>query len=418
MRSEGRGGATMEVSARVDYARTRIIASMLSNRMASLKPSPTMAITAKVRELAAAGKDVIGFGAGEPDFATPEIVREAGIQAIREGFTRYTAGPGIVELREAICEKLLTDNGVTVSASEVIVSAGAKQCIYNALMALVNPGDEVILVSPFWMTYADQVLLAGGVPVVVTTTVEQGFVPGVEQIEEAITDKTKAIVINSPSNPTGAVYPEDVLRGIAALAVSRGMWIISDEIYEKLLYDGFEHVSVASFGPEVAERTLTVGGLSKSFAMTGWRIGYAAGPKGVIDAMATIQDQVTSNACSISQRAAIAALRADGSVISEMVEEFDKRRCVLMSELSRLPGVRFARPHGAFYVFADFSEAVQEVACDDVVLAQHLLESQYVACVPGSVFGGPNHLRLTYTVSCERVAEGVARIREGLKSLR
>lgn len=364
-----------------------------------------------------AGADVISFAAGEPDFGTPSVIAEAGIQAIKEGFTRYTPSSGIPELKQAIAEKLCSENGIEADPANIVVSAGAKQAVFNALMALCNAGDEVILLAPFWMTYADQILLAGGKPVIVHCSSESGYLPDPGDVRAAITDKTKALIINSPCNPTGAVFPRELLRAIVDAAVLKGIWIISDEIYEKHIYPPAEHVSPASLGTHIAERTVTVGGVSKTYAMTGWRIGYASAPAEIARAMATIQDQVTSNASSISQKAAVVALRSAGADVEEMVKEFDFRRSLMMQELSKISQLDCGKPQGAFYVFVDARQAIAGRIKDDFELAAYLLEEQCVACVPGSVFHGPGRLRLTYALSREQITEGIRRIAEGIKSL-
>lgn len=398
--------------------RSRIIAPMLAKRLACIEPSPTLALTSKVGQLRADGHDVVSFGAGEPDFETPELVREAAIKAICDGYTRYTAGAGMPVLREAVAEKFRKENDLEVSPDQIVVSSGAKQCIFNALMALCDPGDEIIIIAPYWMTYRDQILLAGGTPVVVDACEEPSFVPKREMIEAAVTKKTKAIIINSPSNPTGAVYPRETLESIARIADERGLYIVSDEIYEKHVYDGAEHFSIASFAPSIADRTITVAGVSKSFAMTGWRIGYSASNRELAKAMATIQDQVTSNASSVSQMAALAALKLPNGVVKQMVQEFDsRRRAIVEGAAEIIKGRPTPAPRGAFYLFADFREFIGGKVSSDVELASYLLEEYRVATVPGSVFGGAGHLRLTYALSRSEIEEGLRRIAEGVRSL-
>lgn len=390
---------------------------MLSTRVSQIQPSPTVGLASIVRELRDRGEDVVSFGAGEPDFDTPEPVREAGVRAIRDGHTHYTPGPGLPELREAIARKLLRENGVHADVPNIVVSCGAKQAVFNALMALCDPGDEVILLAPYWMTYKDQVVLAGGVPVVVHTRAESGFVPDMDAIRAAVTPKTKAIVINSPTNPTGGVFPRSTLKEIAALALRQNLYIISDEIYEKHVYDGAEHVSIASLGREIADRTVTVGGFSKSHAMTGWRLGYSVSNREIASSISKIQDQVTSNACSISQYAALAAFEESEADVDAMVLEFSDRRNVLLRAIAEIPGVRCHCPLGAFYLFPDVSEAIRGKLESDVALAEYLLREHKVACVPGSVFEGPGHIRLTYALSSEQILEGAKRIADGLGAL-
>ena len=390
---------------------------MLSERVAGLKPSPTLALTAKVNELKRQGKNIISFGAGEPDFDTPSPVCEAGIQAIRSGKTRYTAGAGIPELRAAIAEKLEVENSVKVRPEQVIVSCGAKQAVFNALTAICNPGDEVVLFAPYWMTYKDQVYLTGARSTIVHTDRSAGYVPDPDAFEAAITPKTRALVMNSPCNPTGAVIDRKRMERIAEIAVRHNLYVISDEIYEKLVYDGTEHISIASLSPEIAERTVTVNGVSKSHAMTGWRIGYAAAPLEIAKGMNALQDQVTSNPTSISQYAALAALAMPCSDIEGFTKEFQARRNLILDELAKVPNLHCHKPAGAFYAFVDVSDYTSE-ALDDMALSLRLLEECKVACVPGSVFEGSGHLRLTYALGRDEIVEGVRRIAEGLQSLR
>lgn len=390
---------------------------MLSQRVAGLKPSPTLALTSKVAELRRQGADIISFGAGEPDFGTPEEVCEAAVRAIRDGKTRYTSGAGIPELRAAIAEKLSVENGIEVEPSQVIVSCGAKHAVFNALMALCNPGDEVILFAPYWMTYKDQVYLTGADCKVLHTDRSSGYVPTAEAFREAITPRTKAVLLNSPSNPTGAVIPEATLREIAEICLENDIFIISDEIYEKIVYEGSRHLSIAAFSPEVAARTVTVNGVSKSHAMTGWRIGYAAAAPEIAQGMNVLQDQVTSNASSISQYAALRALQMPCAKIEACVQEFQARRDLILEQLAAIPEVECVKPMGAFYAFADIS-AYTTPERDDAAVAMHLLEAAGVACVPGSVFEGPGHLRLTYALDRADIVNGVARIAEGLRSAR
>lgn len=365
----------------------------------------------------AQGIDIISLAAGEPDFPTPEPICAAAIQAIQEGFTKYTPTPGIPELRQVIADKLATENGVNVAPEQVVVSAGAKQSLFNACSVLLDPGDEVILIAPYWMTYAEQIDLAGGVPVVVRTSAASGFIPTFDQLREAVTSRTRAIVVNSPCNPTGAVFPRQTLKEIAALALKHGLWILSDEIYEKLIY-GEPHVSIASLGSEVAEQTVTVGGCSKTFAMTGWRIGFSAAPLAVAKAMSNFQDQVTSNANSIAQKGAIQAFRLGEGAIEEMRSEYELRRNLVVEMLSQIPGVEVPRPKGAFYVLPDVSHYLGGRFVDDCALAEFLLEEAKVATIPGSVFEGQGHIRLSYAASRANLTEGITRIGEALAKLR
>lgn len=365
----------------------------------------------------AEGIDVVSFGAGEPDFNTPEPICEAAIAALKSGYTKYTPTGGAPDLKEAVAEKLWRENAVKVSPDQIVVSCGAKHSIYNAMMVLADPGDEVILLSPYWMTYAEQVRLAGGIPVPVESHAENGFVVDPAAIKAAITNRTRAIMLNSPCNPTGAVYPRDVLKQIAALAIRHGFWIVSDEIYEKLIYDGEKHVSPASLGEDAAAQTITVHGCSKSFAMTGWRIGYCAAPKPIAQAMTNLQDQVTSNPTSFAQKGAIAALRLPADEIETMRAEFEARRDLIVRRLREIPNVTVANPKGAFYVLPDFGAYLGGKIKDDLELAAFLLENVHVAAVPGSVFGAPGHIRLSYATSRENIERGVDRIAEALKAI-
>lgn len=356
------------------------------------------------------GIDVISFGAGEPDFNTPKPICDAAKEAIDSGFTKYTPSAGIKELKEAICGKLSRENNLTYSPDQVIVSCGAKHSIFNALQVLVDPGDEVILIAPYWMTYADQIQLAGGVPKVVYTSAENGFVPELDQIKEAISERTKAILINSPSNPTGGVLSDEILAGIAELSQKHGFWVISDEIYERLVY-GVTPRSFATYGTE--DRTITVGGCSKSYAMTGWRIGFAACPLAVAKAMSNFQDQVTSNPTSFAQRGAVVAFNLPSENVEAMRVEFEARRDLIVGLLAAIPGVKIQPPKGAFYAFPDVSACLR-TGETDIELAQYLLDEAHVAVVPGSVFEGKGHIRLSYATSRKNIEEGVRRIQDAL----
>ena len=370
----------------------------------------------KAKQMKAEGIDVVSFAAGEPDFDTPRKIVEAAKTALDAGKTRYTPSSGAMDLREAVAEKYRRENALEYRPTEVMVSTGAKQCVYNAMQILVGEGDEVVLLAPFWMTYETQVELAGAKPVIVPSTVSDGFVPSLDRIAAAITPRTRAIVINTPSNPTGAAIPEDTLRAIAELAVKRDLWIVSDEIYEHLTY-GHTHRSVATFAPEVKERTVTVTGCSKSYAMTGWRIGFIAGPADVVKAMSDLQDQVTSGATTFSQFGALAALSLDRAEVEKMRETFERRRDLIVSLVRQVPNVDVFTPLGAFYVFPDVSAYIGSRFKDDIVLADWLLEEAKVATVPGSVFHGPGHLRLSYATSEDEIKKGVERLADALSSI-
>ncbi|MBI5196974.1 MAG: pyridoxal phosphate-dependent aminotransferase, partial [Nitrospirae bacterium] len=323
----------------------------LAKRVSQIQPSPTLAAEAKAKALRAQGVDVISFSAGEPDFDTPDWIKEAAITAIREGFTKYTLPSGIPELKQAVVEKLEKDHGLLYDISQILISCGAKHSLYNIAQVLFESGDEVIIPSPYWVSYPDQVRLNDAAPVFVNTDEEHGFLLQPDALERAITPRTKALILNSPANPTGAAYDRVHLERIAEIILKHDLLIISDEIYEKILYDGFSHVSIASLGPEIQRRTLVVNGLSKAYSMTGWRIGYAAGPKEIITAMSNVQSQSTSNPTSIAQKAAVAALRGDPSFTEMMVARFDNRRKYIVERLNRIPGVFCGTPKGSFYVF-------------------------------------------------------------------
>jgi len=375
-----------------------------------------MAIDAKSKQMIAEGIDVVNFSVGEPDFETPQNVKRAGIAAIEQGFTRYTAAAGTLELRKAICAKLQRDNGLEYRPEQIVVSNGGKQSLYNAFQVLLDPGDEVIIQAPYWVSYPEMVKLAGGVPVIVETDESTGFRMTAEMIREKLTPRTRVINLNSPSNPTGAVYSRRELEEIAALAVEKDLVIVSDEMYEKLVYDGAEHISIASFGPEVKERTITVNGLSKAYAMTGWRMGYAASETVYAKAMAGLQSQSTSGPCSISQKAAVEALQGPQETVEAMRQEFQRRRDYMLERLNKLPGFSVkVVPQGAFYLFPNVSGTYgmnirgrQINSADD--LAAVLLEEGRVALVPGPGFGARDYVRFSYATSMERIEEGINRI--------
>lgn len=362
------------------------------------------------------GIDVVILAAGEPDFPTPDPICRAGIEAIEKGFTKYTQSSGILELREKIADKLMRENGVSVDPNQVVVSCGAKHSLYNAMMVLLEPGDEVIVFAPYWMTYVEQIRLAGAHPVVLRTEASNAFEPDMDSVRAAVTPKTRAIVINSPSNPSGAVYSRNTMKGIAQVALRHDLWIVSDEIYEKLIYSG-EHVSPASLGKEVAERTVTVNGCSKAFAMTGWRIGYAAAPMPIAQAMSNFQDQVTSNPTSLSQKGAVQALSMPAESIEPMVCEYKARRDLMLSHVESVPGMSAETPAGAFYVFADVSNVLGRAVKSDGDLATYLLEEAHVATIPGYVFDGPGHIRLSYAASRQEIERGMKRIADAFKRL-
>jgi aspartate aminotransferase len=394
----------------------------LAKRATAIKPSPTLAMAAKAKAMKAQGIDVVDFGVGEPDFDTPEHVKQAGIKAIQSGFTKYTPAGGTDELKEAVVEKLRNDNGLAYEKSQVLISCGAKHSLYNIAEAVFDAGDEVIIPSPYWVSYPDQVLLNDAVPVVVETTEQDGFRISASKLEQAVTKRTKAIILNSPSNPTGLAYDRKTLEEVAAVAVKHRIYVISDEIYEKLVYDGFTHTSIASLGPEIKDLTIVVNGVSKSHAMTGWRIGYAAGPRDVITAMANIQSQSTSNPASISQKAALEALKGPQDFLAVMNAEFDKRRTHMVKRLNAIAGVSCLMPVGAFYAFPNVSRLYGKSAGGRTIrhssdMAAYLLEEARVALVSGDSFGADAHIRLSYATSLENIKRGLDRIEEALKKL-
>jgi aspartate aminotransferase len=394
----------------------------IARRAQRIKPSPTLAMAAKAKAMKAQGIDVVDFGVGEPDFDTPENVKQAGIEAIRSGFTKYTPAGGTDELKDAVIEKFRKDNGLRYEKPQILISCGAKHSLYNIAEALFDPGDEVIIPSPYWVSYPDQVLLNDATPVIVETREADGFKLSARELDKAVTKKTKALVLNSPSNPTGLVYDRKTLEEIAAVAVKRRLYVISDEIYEKLLYGGTSHCSIASLGPEIKELTIVVNGVSKSHAMTGWRIGYAAGPRDVISAMANIQSQSTSNPSSISQKAALEALKGPQESIGVMNIEFDKRRTYMVERLNKMPGVSCLMPVGAFYAFPNVSRLFGKSADGKTIgnssdLAAYLLENAKVALVSGDAFGADAHIRLSYATSMENVRKGLDRIEKAVSRL-
>jgi len=394
----------------------------IAKRAQAIKPSPTLATAAKAKAMKAQGIDVVDFGVGEPDFDTPDNVKQAGIKAIQSGFTKYTPAGGTDELKEAVIEKFKKDNSLVYDKSQIIISCGAKHSLYNIAEALFDPGDEVIIPAPYWVSYPDQVLLNDATPVIVETTEEEGFKLTARKLEKTITKKTKALVLNSPSNPTGLAYDKKTLEEIALVAVKNNIYVISDEIYEKLIYDGFQHISIASLTPEIKSLTIVVNGVSKSHAMTGWRIGYAAGPKDVITAMSNIQSQSTSNPASISQKAAVEALRGPQGFIQTMNVEFDKRRKYMVDRLNRLKGVSCLMPVGAFYAFPKISSLFGRRINGNVIknssdLAVYLLDEAKVALVSGDAFGADQYIRLSYATSMENIKKGIERIEEAVNKL-
>jgi len=393
-----------------------------AQRVDKIQPSPTLAITAKANALRAEGRDIISFGAGEPDFDTPANIKEAAIASIRDGFTKYTPVEGIPELKDAIIEKLRRDNGLSYTRSEIVVSCGAKHTLYNLAQALFEEGNEVIIPSPYWVSYPDIVLLTGATPVILETREADGFKVTPDRLAGTITARTRAFVLNSPSNPTGAAYTFEELRALAEVVIEKDILVISDEIYEKIVYDGFVFSSIAMIGQEARNRSIVVNGVSKAYAMTGWRIGYAAGPKEIISAMAKMQSQNTSNPTSISQKAAVEALRGDQGAVDEMVEAFAQRRDYIVSALNGIPGVSCFNPEGAFYVFPNVSALYGRAhegseITGSASFAEYLLDAANVAVVPGVAFGSDDHIRLSYATSMDNIQKGVQRIQDAVKRL-
>lgn len=394
----------------------------LATRVSRIAPSPTLAMAATAKAMAAQGIDVIDFSTGEPDFDTPEPVKAAAETAIRSGFTKYTPSSGIDELRAAIVEKLKVEQGLQFEKSQVLVSCGAKHSLYNLAEALLEEGDEVIIPTPYWVSYSDQVLLNDATPVFLPTKEEDGYTIHPEELERRVTARTKALIINSPCNPTGATYSRKMLESIATIAVRHDVLVISDEIYEKVLYDGAHHVSIAALGPDIAARTVIINGVSKAYAMTGWRIGYAAGPKELITAMGNIQSQSTSNPCSISQKAAVAALRFGEPFTKRMVAEFDRRRRAIVDGLNKIPGISCRMPGGAFYAFPNIASILGKRGPSGPInsptdLATYLLKDSHIAVVPGEPFGSQHHIRLSYATSMEMITRGLDRLGSALNKL-
>jgi len=388
-----------------------------------VSPSKTFGVDALVREMRSQGVDVVGFSLGEPDFDTPDHIKDAAVDAIRAGFTKYTPTAGILELRQAICEKLRADNGLSYGPQEVLVSCGAKHSIFNAVFALCDEGDEVIILGPYWVSYPEMVYLAGGVPVIVEGDIGRGFKVSASAIENAVTPRTRAIIFNSPCNPTGSVYSRQEIGEIADVAARHGIVVIADEIYEKLIYGDAEHVSIASLGTEMKDLAIVVNGVSKTYAMTGWRIGYAAGPAEVIRAMGTIQGHVTSNPTSISQKAALAGIAGGREPLERMRREFARRRDYMVGRLNEMPGLVCPVPEGAFYAFPDVSHCfggrLEDVEItDSTTFAEALLRHAHVAAVPGVAFGNDRCVRLSYAASMERITEGLDRIEAALARVR
>lgn len=393
------------------------MALTLSKKAQGVKPSSTLAITAMAKEMRAKGMDVVGFGAGEPDFNTPDNINAAAIEAIHQGFTKYTPASGILELKEAVCKKFKLFNNLDYKPSQVVISNGGKHSLTNTFQVLLNRGDEVIIPAPYWLSYPEIIKLADGIPVFIRGDKEQGYKVSAKQIEAAITNKTKALVLNTPSNPTGMVYSREELEAIAEVVVKHDIYVVSDEMYENLIYGEQEHISIASVGEEIYKRTITCSGLAKSYAMTGWRIGYTGSSEEIAKLMGSVQSHQTSNPNSIAQKAAVEALNGSQETTERMKEEFDKRRKYMYERISKMPLISCLEPEGAFYVFVDcsnvigkkFKETVMESAAD---FADVLIKEFQVAVVPCADFGFDDHIRLSYAISLEQIENGLNRMEE------
>ena len=398
--------------------------TVIAQRLSRIKPSPTNALTGLVAELKAAGRDIIGLGAGEPDFDTPSNIGAAGKRAIDEGQTRYTPVPGTMELRQAICSKFARENDLDYAPNQIIVSCGGKQVLYNALMATLDPGDEVIIPAPYWVSYPDMVLLAEGTPVIVEGREAHGFKVTAEDLEAAITPRTKWVMFNSPSNPTGAAYTRDELRSLTGVLLRHDhVWVMTDDIYEHVVYDGFEFTTVAQAEPGLLDRTLTINGVSKAYAMTGWRLGYGAGPVELIRAMTVVQSQSSTHTSSVSQAAAVEALNGRQDFIQPHNDLFRERRDLVVSMLNRTEGVSCRTPEGAFYVYPSCGALIGRTAPDGTVISDdsafctYLLESEGVAVVPGAAFGMSPYFRISYAASTESLTEACSRIQRACAAL-
>ena len=392
----------------------------LSESGLQVKESSTLAITAKAKKMASEGIDLAAFTAGEPDFDTPEHIREEAIRAINIGFTRYTPSSGTVDLRKAICDKIKRENGLSYEPNQIVVSNGAKHSLTNAFMAILNPGEEVIVPEPYWLSYPEMVHIAGGKPVSLKSRSENGYKITKADLESVYTSKTKALILNSPNNPTGAVYTEAELKEIADFAVEKDIFVIADEIYEKLVYSGTKHISIGGFNEEIYKRTILINGFSKGYAMTGWRLGYAAAPKAVADIMGNMQSHMTSNPNSITQMAAVVALNGDQSSVEAMRVEFEKRRDYICDRAAQIPNIKFNRPDGAFYLYLEVSglygKTIGGVAVNSAADVADVLINQYnTVVVPCADFGAPDHMRLSYAISMDDIKKGMDRIEKFVK---
>ena len=384
----------------------------IAERLKKINPSSTLAITSKAKRLKAEGKDIVNFAAGEPDFDTPDFIKEEAIKAIQSGFTKYTPSTGIPELKKLISEKFKKDNALEYSLEQIVVSSGAKHSIFNTLLVLVNPGDEVLIPLPYWVSYPEMVNLCQGTPRFIQTQAADSFKVSAAEIKKHITPKTKVLIVNTPSNPTGCVYGREELEEIATVCVEHKIFVISDEIYEKLIYDNLTHVSIASFNRDIYDLTITVNGLSKSHSMTGWRIGYLGAPKDIVEAISKLQDHSTSNPTSIAQRAAVAALSAPDDFSKKLCKEFEKRRDYCVGRLSKMQKLEVCVPHGAFYIFFN----IAKTKLDSSTFANRLLDERHIALIPGNGFGMDEYCRMSFATSMEQLAKGMDRLEDFLKT--
>lgn len=382
----------------------------LAKRIEKINPSSTLAITSKAKKLKSEGRDIVNFAAGEPDFDTPDFIKTAAIEAINAGFTKYTSSTGTQELKNLISGKFKKDNSLEYKPNQIVVSCGAKHSIFNALLVLVERGDEVLIPSPYWVSYPEMVNLCEATPRFIKTSCENNFKITIQDLKEHINSKTRLLIINSPANPTGSVYTRDELKEISEICVKKKIFVLSDEIYEKIIYDNLKHASIAAFGHDIYDLTITVNGVSKSYSMTGWRIGYLAGPADIIEAISKLQDHSTSNPASISQKAAQAALNAPDDFSKDMCREFQKRRDYIAERLTRIKKISFVLPQGAFYIFCDISKA----KLDSLIFANKLLDEASVAVIPGEGFGRDDYVRISFATSMEQIEKGMDRIEEWL----
>jgi aspartate aminotransferase len=385
----------------------------LAERLKKINPSSTLAITSKAKKLKAEGFDIVTLAAGEPDFDTPDIVKDAAIEAIKSGFTKYTPTTGIPELKKLICEKFKKDSSLEYAASQIVVSCGAKHSLFNTFLVLVNPGDEVLIPMPYWVSYPEMINLCQGVPRFINTSAANSFKATPAQIKKEINSKTKVLILNSPSNPTGCVYTLDELKEIAEICVKNKIIVVSDEIYEKLIYDGLTHISIASLGKEIKDLTVTINGFSKSYSMTGWRLGYLAAPDAIAEAISRLQDHSTSNPNSITQKAALAALNMPDTFFAGVCQQFKERRDYCIARLNKMPKITPVVPKGAFYIFCDISKS----GLASGVFANRLLDEKYVSLIPGDGFGADSYVRLSFAASTKQLEKGMDRLEEWLKKI-